>query len=173
MLYRSVPNVLEATLALMLAAAIAYAVAIATPVMSLELQGRRTSETLFGLSLALGQADMTSIATLVFITVLLMPGVEIAACLYLVLPLRRGVVPAAFGAVSRLLFAVRPWCMVEVFVLGALVSIGRLHNFASLELGPAFWAIGAVMFLFAVVDTIFDPRTLWQCVASVRGAECW
>jgi len=170
-LYRRVPRMLDATLAMMLAAAVLFSIANAYPVMSLDLQGKHTSETLFGMSQALNQAGMTSVAVLVFVTVVLMPALEIAAMLYMVLPLRLGIVPKALGPVSRALSTVRPWGMVEVFVLGALVSIGRLRHLADLELHAAFWAIGAVMFVFAVTDSIFDERALWQRAAAIRESE--
>jgi paraquat-inducible protein A len=170
-LARRVPRALDAALSLMLASAVLFVIANAYPVMSLDLQGRRTSDTLFGVSRALAEAGMTSVALLVFVTVVLMPALEIAAMLYMLLPLRLGTVPRSLGPVARLLDAVRPWAMVEVFVLGALVAIGRLHHVADLELHPAFWAIGAVMFLLAVLDSIFDERALWQRVAAIRRSR--
>jgi paraquat-inducible protein A len=118
---------------------------------------------------ALHEEGVTSGAILVALTVVVMPGLEILAMLYLLVPLRLGQVPEGLAIVSRALFAVRPWVMAEVFILAALVSIGRLGNIADLELGAGFWAMGAVMFLFAVTDTIFDEHTLWERAAAIRG----
>ena len=168
-LYRRYRWALDATLALMIAAAVLFAVANAYPVMSLELQGRETSGTLLGMAQALHEEGVTSGAILVALTVVVMPGLEILAMLYLLVPLRLGRVPEGLAIVSRALFAVRPWVMAEVFILAALVSIGRLGNIADLELGAGFWAMGAVMFLFAVTDTIFDEHTLWERAAAIRG----
>jgi paraquat-inducible protein A len=153
----------------MIAAAVLFVVANVFPVMSLELQGRHTSGTLLGLAKALHDAGMTSVAVLVFLTIVVMPGLEILAMLYLLVPLRLGRVPDRFVLVSRTLFAVRPWAMVEVFILAALVSIGRLRSIADLDLGAAFWSLGALMFLLAVTDSIFDEHTLWKCAAAIRN----
>ena len=166
-LYREVPRALDTTLALMIAAAVLFAAANIFPVMSLEFQGQQTSGTLLGLAKALHDADMTSVAVLVFLTIVVMPGLEILAMLYLLVPLRLGQVPDRFVLVSRVLFAVRPWAMVEVFILAALVSIGRLRHIADLDLGAAFWSLGALMFLLAVTDTIFDEHTLWKRAAAI------
>jgi paraquat-inducible protein A len=168
-LYRRYRGALDATLALMIAAAVLFAVANVYPVMSLELQGRENSGTLLGMAQALHEEGVTSGAILVALTVVVMPGLEILAMLYLLVPLRLGRVPEGLAIVSRALFAVRPWVMAEVFILAALVSIGRLGNIADLELGAGFWAMGAVMFLFAVTDTIFDEHTLWERAAAIRG----
>jgi paraquat-inducible protein A len=163
-LHRSGPHALEATLAMAVSAAVLFAFANAFPFMSLELQGRTVTETLFAMTRALHLADMSSVAILVFLTLILMPALQIAALLYLLAPLQLRRVPAATGSVARLLNRVRPWSMVEVFMLAALVSIGKLQDFAELRLEPGFWCLGAVMLLFAVTDTIFDQRALWQSV---------
>jgi paraquat-inducible protein A len=170
-LYRRFPRALDATLALMVAAAIVFVVANVFPVMSLDMQGRHNEATLLGMARSLHEAGMTSVAILVTATVVVMPGLEILAMLWLLVPLRLGVAPDGLEAVSRTLAAVRPWAMVEVFTLAALVSIGRLGRLAELELGVGFWAMGALMFLFALTDTLFDEHTLWEHATLIRGAR--
>jgi paraquat-inducible protein A len=169
-LYRVVPHALEMTLALMLGAAALYLMATAYPVMTLNLHGLETEATLFGMAAAFHDAGMTSVGVLVFVTLAVMPGLEIFAMLYQLVPLRLGIVPPGLPGVARLRRAVKPWGMVEVFVLAALVSIGRLEQLADLELHAAFWALGAMMFLIATADSIFDEHTYWSVIAS-RGAE--
>jgi hypothetical protein len=44
------------------------------------------------------------------------------------------------------------------------VSIGRLEQLADLELHAAFWALGIMMFLIAMADTIFDEHTYWSVI---------
>ena len=170
-LYRRVPHALDATLALMVAAAILFAVANVFPVMSLDMQGRHNEATFLGMARALHDAGMTSVAFLVTATVVVMPGLEILAMLWLLLPLRLGVAPEGLEVVSRTLAAVRTRAIVEVFTLAALVSIGRLGHLGELELGAGFWAMGAVMFLFALTDTIFDEHALWARAGEIRGAR--
>jgi len=165
-LYRLVPHAHEMTLALMVAAAALFAMACSFPLMTLELHGRETAATVTGLAAAFHREGMSSIGLLVFVTLVLMPGIEIAVRLYQLVPLRLGFVPPALGPVSRLRRAVKPWSMIEVFVLAALVSIGRLDKIADLDLFPAFWALAAMMFLIAIADTIFDERTYWSYVAA-------
>ena len=161
-LYRIVPHALEMTLALMLAAAALYLLALLYPVMTLNLLGRETEATLLGLAVAFHDGGMPIVGAVVFVTLVLMPGLEIAAMLYQLLPPRFGIVPPGLALVARLRRAAKPWGMVEVFVLGALVSIGRLEQTADLELHAAFWALGVMMFLIALSDTIFDEHTYWS-----------
>jgi paraquat-inducible protein A len=166
-LYRSAPHALEMTLALMLAGAVLFAMSNVFPLMSLELQGRTVTETLPGMIAALHDAGMTSVALLVFVTLILMPSLEMGAYLYMLGALRLGVLPPGLGPVARVLRGARPWSMVEVFMLGALVSIGKLEDFADLHLEAGFWCIGAVMLVFSIADTIFDQRDLWDAASRI------
>lgn len=161
-LYRIVPHALEMTLALMLSAAALYLLAILYPVMTLNLHGRETEATLLGMAAAFHDGGMTSVGVVVFITLVIMPGLEIAAMLYQLVPPRFGIVPPGLALVARMRRAAKPWGMIEVFVLAALVSVGRLEQLADLEVHAAFWALAVMMFLIAISDTIFDEHTYWS-----------
>jgi paraquat-inducible protein A len=168
-LYRCSPRSLDVVLAFSLACAALFVLANAYPVMSLDLGGRVTSETLFGMSHALTAHGMASVGVLIFTTVIAMPGAEIGALLWMLVPLRLGVVPPGMTFAARLLCAVRPWAMMEVLLLAALVSITRLEKVAHLTLGVAFWSLVAMMLLFAVIDSLLDPRDVWSRVEALQG----
>jgi paraquat-inducible protein A len=161
LLHRAIPHALDAALALMLAAAVLFVIGNIFPVMSLDLQGRHVSATLLGIARAFHDEGMPALGILVFLTLVLLPGLQIAATLYLLLPTRLGRVPRGLAAASRLLATMRRWSMVEVFVLAAVVCMHRLSQIADLGVHAGFWAIGAVMLLFAATDSVFDARDLW------------
>ena len=161
LIYRAIPHALDTTLALMLAAAVLFAIANIFPVLSLDLQGRHVAATLLDIARAFHDEGMPALGILVFLTLVLLPGFQIAALLYLLLALRFKRVPRAMTVVSRALGTLRRWSMVEVFVLAAVVCMHRLSQIADLEVHAGFWAIGVVMLLFAMADSIFDVRDLW------------
>jgi paraquat-inducible protein A len=167
-LYRNKPDGLDRTLAYALGAAVLFVVANAFPIVGLEAQGFRSSTTLLGTVQALHKDDMTSVAALVFVTTILMPAVQIGALLYMLLPLKLGRVPQGLPAVFRLVHAVRPWGMVEVFMLGTLVALTKLAALASVVPGIALWSFGALMFLVAAAAASFDSRALWARVEAAR-----
>jgi paraquat-inducible protein A len=111
--------------------------------------------------------QMTSVALLILATTVLLPTVQILAMLTLLLPLRFGRVPPGLRELSRVMVHVRPWAMVEVFLLGALVSLAKLAHLAHLQPGIALFAFGALIVLLALAASSFDERLLWQ--ASGRG----
>src|SRR5437867_5435704 len=148
-LYRRKANGLDRTLAYSMGAAVLFVIANCFPIVGLEAAGHQSSTTLFGTVRRLYDGDMTSVAALVFTTTILMPALEIAALLYLLLPLKLGRVPSGLPAVFRIVHAVRPWGMVEVFMLGTLVALTKLAHVASVVPGIALFSFGALMFLVA------------------------
>ena len=167
-LYRRRHNGLDRTLAYSMSAAVLFVIANAFPIVGLEAAGHASSTTLFGAVRTLWDEDMHSVAGLVFTTTILMPALEIAALLYLLLPLKLGRVPAGLAPVFRTVQAVRPWGMVEVFMLGTLVALTKLAALASVVPGVALWSFAVLMFLMAAAAASFDTQELWQWVEERR-----
>src|SRR3954469_5656259 len=164
-LYERGDGGLERTLALTVTALVLLALANAFPILTLELQDERTSATLAGAAAALWSQDMPLAAILVLFMAVLMPLAELAALAYLLLPLRRGIRAAGFAAVFRVVQFGSRWGAVEVFVLGALVSLVKLGHVADVEPGIALLCYGALMLVMAAIEASFDPRELWARVA--------
>lgn len=165
-LYRNKPDSFDRTLALTLGAAVLFVLANVHPVVGLEAQGNRTSTTLFGTVRTLYDQNMTSVAGLVLVTTILMPALEIGAMLYMLLPLKLGILPNGLPAMFRLVQTVRPWGMVEVFMLGTLVALAKLSHIAAVLPGIALWSFGALMFVMAAAAASFEPRDFWAHVSA-------
>jgi len=165
-LYRSHPQGLDRSLAFALAALVLYIIANAFPVVGLVAQGQLIQTTLFGIVRALYVEDMKLVAGLVFITTMMIPGAMVAAICYLTLPLRLGYSPRWFPEVFRMLQEMRPWGMVEVFMLGIIVALAKLAHIASVVPGIAMWSFGGLIFLVAAAMANFDPRMLWAKVGA-------
>jgi hypothetical protein len=70
-----------------------------------------------------------------------------AALLYLLLPMRRGVVPPGFNLVLRAIELVRPWGMIEVSMLGILVTIVKMVSPARVVPDAALFGFAALTLL--------------------------
>jgi paraquat-inducible protein A len=160
-LYRNTPNGLDRTLAFTLCGAILYCLANFYPLIGLELQGNRNATTLYGAVRALYEQRLEPVAVLVFLTTILAPGLELLFILYILLPLRMGIIARGFPLVFRLIQLVHPWGMIEVFMLGVLVSTVKLSNFATVVPGIAVWSFAGLMLTFAAIAQTFDPRDVW------------
>ncbi|MGF6756391.1 paraquat-inducible protein A [Paraburkholderia sp. GAS42] len=160
-LYRSASTRIDSIVAMTLAALITFLVAQAFPIVELETSGITSQTTLFGAIVALWNEDMQIVAVMVFCSTTLFPLTELLALLYVLVPVRAGYVPPLFNLVLRAIQFVRPWGMIEVFMLGVLITIVKMTSLARVTPEAALFAFGVLTLMFAVVVT-FDPRTLWD-----------
>jgi paraquat-inducible protein A len=158
--HRSEANV-DRPLAYTLAAAILFLLANAFPIVGLEVQGQGSTATLFGTAQALYAQHMTMLAVLVFFTTIVVPGVQLAAMLYVLVPLKLGQVPHWMPMALRVLQAVRPWGMVEVFILAMLVSLVKLAGMATVVPGTGMWSFGGLLLMISAAVASFDARSIW------------
>lgn len=163
-LYRRTPDSLDRTLALTLAATLLFIVTNAFPILGLQAAGASTEATLFGAVRALHKAGMTSVATLVLVTTILVPALDLGAKLYMLLSLKAGWVVPGLHAMFRFMQTVRPWGMAEVFMLGVLVSLAKLGHLAHVVLGTALWSLAVLIVLLAAAASSFDARDVWARV---------
>lgn len=161
-LARNPPDSLDRTLAYTFTAAILYMLANAFPLIGMEMQGRYAEVTLFAAVHSLWQHDMQLVAALVFVTAQLFPLLEMLMILLVLVPLRLGRSLPGLAAFFRLVRSVQPWGMMEVFLLGMLVSLVRLSQLSTVVLGIAFWATAALIVALTLASRAFDTRLLWR-----------
>jgi len=168
-LYRPHDDNLDRPLAYTLSAATLFLIANLYPIVGLELQGQSSSATLWGTVQALYDQHMTMLAALVCFTTMVVPGLQLAAMAYVLVPLHLGTPPAHMPLALRALQALRPWGMVEVFILGLLVSLVKLAGTADVIPGLALWSFGGLLFMIAAAVASFDGRAIWarQAISPV------
>lgn len=167
-LFRHKAESLDRTLALLVAAAVVFAGANAFPLMELDAQGLGTTSTVFGTVVALQQTGWPVLALTVLMTTIVVPFLQLATALYILVPLRLGFVPRHLPQVVRIIDAVWPWGMLEVFLLGAMVSLVKLTQMATVHPYGALFMIGAYVLLIAAAVAAFEPRALWARVAELQ-----
>lgn len=168
LLYRSGSAQVDRICALTTGALITFLIAQGFPILEMDVNGMRVQTTLFGALEAMWNQGMPLVAVMVFCSTLLFPLVEMSALLYVLFPLRSGAVPPGFNGVLRAIQFVRPWGMIEVFMLGILVTIVKMVSLARVVPEAALFAFAALTLMLAVV-VMFDPRTLWDVADSLRG----
>ena len=167
-LYRRRRYGLDATLALTLAAAVLFVLANALPLVSLELQGQENAISLWGAVGTLWDQEVELLALLVFATTMALPALDLGAMLWLLVPLVLQRRPPAGMRVLRALQVIRPWGMVEVFMLGVLVALVKLAHIATVEPGLALWSFGSLIVVFAAAAASFDTDLTWAHLAAYR-----
>ncbi|WP_323879447.1 paraquat-inducible protein A [Aeromonas hydrophila] len=68
----------------------------------------------------------------------------------------------ALRSLGRLLCRIKPWLMVDVFLIGVLISLVKLMGMADIKMGLSFWAfVGYTVLLIKMISSL-DRMWLWQ-----------
>ena len=152
-------------LPLTIASLIIFVIANVFPIVEMELQGQHTQTTLIGAVLSLATENTSIVALLVLATTILFPFMQMLILFYLLMPAKDEQHPVndrpGFSLLIRLMQTLRPWGMVEVFLLGVLVALIKLSNMATIIPGIALWAFCLLTVMLTVIVS-FNPRYLWQ-----------
>jgi paraquat-inducible protein A len=166
-LWRRRADSLDRTLALGLAAAVLYVIANSVPMLGLSAVGHQASTTVVGGARQLWNDGREIVAVLVLFTAVVAPALQIAFGLAIVLGARRERPPGWVRALLRHHPTTRTWSMIEVMLLGVLVALIKIADYASVEPGLALFALGALVVLLAAMQSSFDPREVWERVGWV------
>ncbi|MDX2457045.1 MAG: paraquat-inducible protein A [Gammaproteobacteria bacterium] len=167
-LHTSVENSIDRTLALTLAGMVLFIVANSFPFLAFKLQGQETQATLISGVLDLYNQGKWEIAILVLLTTIVVPLLQLLIQLYVFLPLKFNRTPWNLAAVFRLAQSLSPWSMMEVFLIGIIVSVVKLVGMAQIIPGLALWSFALLIVTLAAAAANLDSRVVWDRVEYVR-----
>lgn len=154
-------------LPLTIASLLMFVMANSMPIAALKLQGLESHTTLLGAVFSLMTQGDWLFALLVLATTFVFPLMQLCLLLYTALGMwwqrknKRVDVPLPYlDVVMRMMYALRPWSMIEVFMLSMMVAIIKLAG-RTLILGPAIWAFVALTILLSLVLS-FNQHSLWH-----------
>jgi paraquat-inducible protein A len=161
-LYQHKPDSIDRTLALTVAGFVLFVVANAYPFLGFKLEAQIRETTLISGVKGLYLQGMWILATVVLLTAIVVPAVQLMGLLYVLVPLRLNRIPWKLKTMFRVTQLIRPWGMVEVFMLGILVSLVKLAKMATIIPGIALFAFMALIFILTATMAAFDPHDIWE-----------
>ena len=170
-LYRNATDSIDRTLAYSLAAAVLFVIANVFPIFAIESQGTRSAINLFGAVRSLWDQQMQFIALLVFLTTIFIPALELVTMTYLLLPLKFRYIPDGYIFILRMMQIVEPWGMIEVLMLGVLVSLVKLTSSFKVIPGIGLWSFGCLTILLAAAAASFSTRDVWDRLERKKSTE--
>jgi paraquat-inducible protein A len=169
-LYRQRRDSIEHTLLLTLAALILFVIANTFPFLTFELEGNADTSTLLSGVRSLYEQGMWPLAVLVLLTATLVPLGWLLSTAYVLLPLWLGHVPWGVAHVLRITELLRPWAMMEVYLLGVIVAYVKLSDLARLELGVALFAFVGLIVVMIAADAALEPHEIWRRLGPQASA---
>jgi paraquat-inducible protein A len=155
---------IERTLALTIAGTVLFVVANLFPFLTFDMQGQTTQTTLASGSRDLFEQGQPAVAALVLLTTIVAPMLQLTLLLYILGPLHRGHRPRGLALAFRWVQHARNWSMMEVFLIGILVSLVKLMDMANIIPGIALWAFVLLIPILAAASSALDPDEIWAHV---------
>ncbi|MDD1017121.1 MULTISPECIES: paraquat-inducible protein A [Pseudomonas] len=148
-------------LALSVTALILWVFANFYPIMSISLKGLHNSATLWDSVRALATGPITFIALVAAISIIIAPVFQLLLLIWVLgFALAGGRAPG-FILCMRWLETLRPWSMLEVCLLGAMVAVFKLAGMLDVLPGIGLFAL-AVLSLLILRIAGRDIRELWE-----------
>ena len=164
LLYRRQKDVIQRTLALSLASLVLFILANSFPFMEFKIAGRVQTGYLATGVVNLQADGYGLLAGMVFFTGELAPLLIISCLLLLSAPLAVGMRPRWLTPVCKFVARMKAWSMMEVYLLGVIVSAIKLADMADIVFGPSSFAFGALIIASTAALSKFDPAVVWEAV---------
>jgi paraquat-inducible protein A len=164
-------NAIDRTLAAAFGSVILMISALTFPFLELSLVGLHRKASLLDAALAFTSGLVIPLSAATALLIIVIPLARASALAYTLMPLRFGRPPAR-GArhAFRIAAHLRPWAMAEVFLIGVVVALVKIGGMATVDLGPAFWAMAGLVVLVVYEGTALDEWSIWQTLERMRTA---
>lgn len=149
---------------LLFAALIFLGCALYFPMLGFSASGRSRGMTLLDSGLALLDSNEVVLGVLVIGLIVGIPLLLVVVMLLVLLSLQFSWLTRLLPMWGRIFYEVRHWNMVEVYVLGVLVSLTKIASMAEIAFGMAFWALIAFSVCFLVALNSIDRIELWRLI---------
>lgn len=165
LLKRGTEQGLAWSLGFTLAGLVFFGLSLCFPFLGFSISGREHSMTLLQSGTTLMQSEQLLLGLLVLVFNLLAPLFIMIILLFLGGLLRsapRGWRGTLLVWLGRALYEIKHWNMVEVFVIGVLVSLTKISGMATIIFGLSFWAFMGFSFCLWMAVNAMDNHELWH-----------
>jgi paraquat-inducible protein A len=116
---------------------------------------------------ALWNNEMYAVALMVAAFIIVIPGVILLLMLVLGSALIQGVYYPWLAPVAKSVFLAQNWSMVEVFIIGVIVSLVKIAAMATVVVGASFWAYTAFAICFTAAVANLDRYQCWERIDAL------
>jgi paraquat-inducible protein A len=170
-LWRRKTDSLNRTLALALAAAVLWIITNTMPMIGLSAAGHEAFTTVIHGAILLWEHNEPLVAAIIFFTVVGAPVLQITFTIAVILGALRPQPPAWVGFLLRHVPFTRIWSMMEVLLVGVMVSLTKIAEYATVIPGHALFAVGGLVVVLTAMQASFDSREIWQRVKWVQAVK--
>lgn len=159
---------IEAPLALAVAALLLLMPATVAPLLVVSSHGAARVSWLWSGIAGLWHEGFTPLAAVVGAFSVAFPYLYLIALIGVLASLRLGM-RAHVGPVFRWVMRLRPWMMLEIFLVGCFVAYSRLHLVVGVRVLAGGWCLMGATGALLLALTQFDERTVWEALPLRRA----
>ncbi len=168
-LYQEDKNIIDKTLALVLAAAISLIIAYQYTIVTINIQGLEKSLTVGSLFMVIMENEQYIVGVMFIFLIVIFPITIIFSMLTLLYLMKIKKAPYLTKRLLILLAHVRPWSMVDIFFISLLVAMVKLFDYAYIELGVSFIAFIFTLILDIIITKKVSFYELWDKHTEIYG----
>ncbi|HVJ43244.1 MAG TPA: paraquat-inducible protein A [Dongiaceae bacterium] len=159
------------SIALTLGAVVLLAVMCTTSLMSVQTAGIMLHAGLFSGPEELARRGMAGLGIVVVFVTALAPSGKLIGTLYVLVRLHEARPPSHLRRVFVLVEKLRPWSMIEVFVLGVFVAYVKLGDLVHITLDTGVYALIALTIVIIWADSALDREMIWERLGGSAGTR--
>jgi len=160
----------DAPLALALSALLLLIPATVEPLLSVASHGAARTCWLSSGIVGLWQQGFASLAVVVGAFAVVFPYLYLASLIAVLAALRLRA-RAHLGTVFRWIMRLRPWMMLEIFLVGCFVAYSRLRLVVGVQVLAGGWCLMAATGALLLALTQLDERTVWEALPLRRARQ--
>ncbi|WP_338514212.1 paraquat-inducible protein A [Pseudomonas poae] len=165
-LYAHRHNVIERSLALVIAALLLYIPANFLPIMQLNLLGQSSEDTVWTGVVGLFDTGMQGVAIVVFLCSMGIPLLKLLCQLTVLLSIRWKIGRNYGLLLYRIYHHMKDWGMLEVYLMGVLVAIVKLADMASITVGVGLVCFISLLVVQVLLELVMSPHQIWQALSG-------
>ena len=165
-LYAHRHNVVERSLALVIAALLLFIPANFLPIMQLNILGQSAEDTVWTGVIGLFETGMQSVAVVVFLCSMGIPLLKLLCQLFVLLSIRLDVGRSYGLLLYRIYHHLRDWGMLEVYLMGVLVAIVKLADLASITVGLGLVCFISLLLVQVWLEVVMSPHQIWEALSG-------
>lgn len=139
------------------------------PFLSMDVQGNVSQIYLIQNAQALFTQGFAILSYLLLIFIILAPALYVCLIIYLHSGLLHHKLLPGMTQMTKLLQHLKPWIMVDVFMLAVLVSMVKMVSYGDLYLGWAFWAFTGMVLTLTYTGSLVNTHWLHYHILRLKG----
>lgn len=124
--------------------------------------GMYHSATIFSGPRGLNRHGVWELALVVIFMTVLAPLLRLLLITYVLAGLRLPRPPVHLRLAFRWAERIRPWAMIEVYLLAVFVAYSEIPNLVQIEIGVAVYALITLMLVIVASDAVLDRQEVWE-----------